>query len=212
MTTEVAVQNNNQMTTAGNTNMSPWRQFANEETRGFFAGDLLKYVKGDWFLGEAKKPIGPTEVFVANMQEIWRGWVRWQDGAVTDTVVGRIVDGFALPPRETLGDQDETKWEVEPNGVKRDPWARTVYLILRRLSTEEVVTFTSSSDGGRQAVGRLSDKFDRHLKKGGGRMPMVLLESETYEHKDWQKAGLQDRRLDLLGQRSQRSGRRYPLQ
>jgi hypothetical protein len=185
MTTEVATVQNNQMTTAGNLGMSPWRQFANEETRGFFAGDLLKFIKGDWYLGEDKTPIGPTETFTANMNEIWRGWVRWWDGAVTDTVVGRIVDGFALPPRETLGDQDEMKWEVEPSGAKRDPWARTVYLVLRRNATEELVTFTSSSDGGRQAVGRLSDRFDRQLKKSQGKMPMVLLESETYDHKTY---------------------------
>jgi hypothetical protein len=92
-----------------------------------------------------------------------------------------------VPPREQLGDQDQSRWETEANGARRDPWAKTVYLAMRDLSNDEIICFTSSSDGGRKAVLKLADRYDRFRHRFKSKMPVVTLESESYQHKTYGK-------------------------
>ena len=35
-------------------------------------------------------------------------------------------------------------WEVDDNGIKTDPWQRVVYLVMRNMENDEIVTFTST--------------------------------------------------------------------
>ena len=113
--------------------------------------------------------------------------MRWWDGNPTAHLIGRVVDRHRVPAREELGDQDESKWPIEPNGLRRDPWAKTVYLAMRDVSNDEVVCFTSSSDGGRKAVAKLADRYDRLRHRFKAKMPVVTLESESYQHKIYGK-------------------------
>jgi hypothetical protein len=168
------------------TNVSPWREAVNDEIGANF-GAFLKFTKGDWTLGEDEKPVTAEARFIASLEEYYRGWVRWWDGKPTDHLIGRVVDRHRVPAREELGDQDESKWETEPNGARRDPWAKTVYLAMRDVSNDEVVCFTSSSDGGRKAVARLADRYDRQRHRFKAKMPVVTLESESYDHKKYGK-------------------------
>lgn len=164
------------------TNVSPWREAVNDEVGANF-GTFLKFTKGDWTLGEDEKEV-PAEIrFVANLEEYYRGWVRWWDGKPTEHRIGRVVDRHRVPPREELGDLDESKWETEPSGTRRDPWAKTVYLAMRDLRSDEIVCFTSSSDGGRKAVAKLADRYDRLRGRHKPKMPVVVLETESYQHK-----------------------------
>jgi hypothetical protein len=168
------------------TNMSPWREAVNDEVGASF-GAFLKFTKGDWTLGEDAKKV-PTEArFVANMDEYYRGWVRWWDGKPTEHLIGRVVDRHRVPPREQLSDLDKTKWESEPNGARRDPWARSVYLAMRDVSNDEIICFTSSSDGGRKAVAKLADRYDKLRHRFKAKMPVVCLESEAYQHNTYGK-------------------------
>ncbi|OLB69675.1 MAG: hypothetical protein AUI16_27815 [Alphaproteobacteria bacterium 13_2_20CM_2_64_7] len=143
---------------------------------------FLKFTKGDWTLGEEAKRVPEGATFVANLEEYYRGWVRWSDGKPTDHLIGRVIDRHRVPAREELGDLDESKWETEPNGARRDPWARTSYLALRDLSNDEIVCFTSSSDGGRRAVAKLADRYDKLRHRHKAKMPVVTLQSESYQH------------------------------
>jgi hypothetical protein len=163
------------------TNVSPWREAVNDEVGANF-GTFLKFAKGDWILGEEGKKVSADARFVANMDEYYRGWVGWWGGKPTDHLIGRVVDRHHIPAREELGDTDESKWETEPSGARRDPWARTVYLVLRDGSNDEIVCFTSSSDGGRKAVAKLADRYDRLRQKHKAKFPVVSLESESYQH------------------------------
>ena len=168
------------------TNVSPWREAVNDEVGASF-GAFLKFTKGDWTLGEDDQEVPPDARFVANLEEYYRGWVRWWDGKPTDHLIGRVIDRHRVPPREELGDLDESKWETEPSGARRDPWAKTVYLAMRDMSNDEIVCFTSSSDGGRKAVARLADHYDRKRHLFKAKMPIVCLEQESYQHKVYGK-------------------------
>jgi hypothetical protein len=157
---------------------SPWREAANEEVGASF-GTLLKFVKGDWFIGEDKTEVSPTTPFVANMDEVWRGWIKWEDSKPIDHRIGRVIDHFHVPLREKLDDLDKAG--------ESDPWQRVVYLVMRNTSNDEIVTFTSTSDGGKKAVGKLCDLYDRLRHKHPSKMPIVLLESESYQHPEYGK-------------------------
>jgi hypothetical protein len=168
------------------TNVSPWREAVNDEIGANF-GTFLKFAKGDWLLGEEGKKVPADARFIANLHEYYRGWVRWWEGKPTEHLIGRVVDRFRVPPREELGDLDESKWETEPNGARRDPYARTCYLAMRDLSNEEIVCFTSSSDGGRRAVARLAERYDRLRHRHKAKFPVVRLDSEAYQHRTYGK-------------------------
>jgi hypothetical protein len=181
MSTELSSISNRSTAIAPATNVSPFREAVNDEIGANF-GAFLKFAKGDWLLGEEGKKVPVEARFVANMHEYYRGWVRWWGGKPTDHLIGRVIDRHRVPPREELGDMDESKWEVEPNGARRDPWAKTCYLALRDVSNDEICCFTSSSDGGRKAVAKLADRYDRLRHKHKAKMPVVTLGSESYQH------------------------------
>ena len=166
--------------------VSPWREAVNDEIGASF-GTFLKFGKGEWLLGEEGKPVPAQSRFVANLEEYYRGWVRWWDGRPTDHQIGRVIDRHQVPMRETLGDLDESKWETEANGARRDPWAKTVYLAMREAGNDEIICFTSSSDGCRKAVAKLADRFDRVRHRHKAKMPVVTLEAESYQHQTYGK-------------------------
>jgi hypothetical protein len=185
MTNEVATINRSTNITPA-ASVSPWREAVNDEIGANF-GTFLKFAKGDWLLGEEGKKVPADARFVANLHECYRGWVRWWGGKPTDHLIGRVVDRHRAPPREDLGEQDESKWETEPNGARRDPWAKTCYLAMRDVSNDEIVCFTSSSDGGRRAVAKLVDRYDRLRHKHKAKFPVVCLDSESYQHRTYGK-------------------------
>jgi hypothetical protein len=166
--------------------VSPWREAVNDEVGASF-GTFLKFAKGDWLLGEEGREVPAQTRFVANMEEYYRGWVRWWDGKPTDHLIGRVVDRHQVTKSEELGDLDESKWETEGNGARRDPWAKTVYLAMRDVGSDEIICFTSSSDGGRKAVAKLADRYDRQRHRNKAKMPVVTLEAESYQHQTYGK-------------------------
>jgi hypothetical protein len=186
MSNELATLNKRPTGVAVAAPVSPWREAVNDEIGANF-GMFLKFTKGDWTLGEEAKKVPEGATFVANLEEYYRGWVRWWDGKPTDHLIGRVIDRHQVHAREELGDLDESQWETEPNGARRDPWARTSYLALRNVNDNEVICFTSSSEGGRRAVAKLADYFDRHRRRNKAKMPVVRLATESYQHNTYGK-------------------------
>jgi hypothetical protein len=184
MANHIATTKPNAMTVYGE--ISPWREAANEEQGASF-GTLLKFVKGDWLIGEEQEPVAPTATFIVNMEEYWRGWIKWLDKEPVDHRIGRVVDRHRVHLREELGDLDQSRWETDANGVPRDPWQRVSYLVMRNTSNDDIVTFTSTSDGGRKAVAKLADRYDRLRRKHLGKMPVVALTQRSYPHAKYGK-------------------------
>ena len=77
--------------------------------------------------------------------------------------------------RESLGDEDKIDTE-------HDPWAPNTAMVMRTAGGD-LLTYTSLSDGGRDAVAKLSDQFDRQRLKFPGKMPVVLLGGGSYYSK-----------------------------
>ena len=180
MSTELMTARSTALAKPGET--SPWREAANEEVGANF-GTLLKFVKGDWLVGEEQNKIGPTTTLVVNMDEYWRGWIKWEDSQPVNHVIGRVVDRFRVPGRDELGDLDQSQWENDGSGLKRDPWQRVTYLVMRNAENDEIITFSATSDGGRKAAGKLADRYDRLRHKYKAKMPVVALKGDTYYNK-----------------------------
>jgi hypothetical protein len=144
-------------------------------------GKLLKFSKGDWTAGEESEPIEEGTRFVANMDELLAGWVRWKDNKPTDHVMGRIADGYQPPKRNELGDDDSDQWEVNEDGEARDPWQMTNYLLL--LDNEDnPYTFTTSSRGGLNAIGELCKHYGKQMRQHADEFPIIEIGVGSYQH------------------------------
>jgi hypothetical protein len=164
------------------TELDNFRLAAMDGMRASFLGTLLRFKKGTWLYGADGRELEPGTEAVALMGEFRRGWVRWEKSRATNHVVGKIAQGFVVPPRDSLGDTDQAHWPLGLSGKREDPWQLTLYAPLKSLDGEDIYTFATSSDGGNQAVYKLVERYAWLGRKHPGEFPIVTLDSETYEH------------------------------
>src|SRR5262249_29154693 len=81
-------------------------QVAQEQTG---LGRLLKFNKGKYFVGDDEIPI--NREMIAHVVSFARGWVKFADNKVVQQEIGKVAEGYKQPPRNDMGDLDETKWE-----------------------------------------------------------------------------------------------------
>jgi hypothetical protein len=146
---------------------------------------LLKFSKGDWTAGEYNDVVPEGSEFIANMDEMLVGWVRWQDNKPTDHVMGKVSEGYQKPRREALGDNDQSLWEIDDRGEARDPWQTTNYLLLMGTGPKDngqLYTFTTSSRGGINQLGELCMKYGKALRQHEEEYPIVKIGSGSYAH------------------------------
>jgi hypothetical protein len=74
---------------------NPWLEAADEAGSGF--GKILKFVKGDWQVGDDNVPEG-TE-FIVYIDEVARGYVKFADKKVVERHIVKVRDGKP-PSRE----------------------------------------------------------------------------------------------------------------
>jgi hypothetical protein len=141
---------------------------------------LLKFVKGKFYTGDDEVPIGRE--YVAHVNQLNHGWVKFSDNKVADQRIGAVAKGFVCVPREELGDTDTASWEKDGTGTPRDPWTRQYYLPLEDVESGELLTFVTGSQGGNTAVGRLASQFVRNSRNG---LPIVRLNATSYKHKSF---------------------------
>jgi len=144
-------------------NENPWLEAASEANNDI--GRLLKCVKGEWMVGDDVLP--ENVEYVAHVDQIVRGWVRFEDGKVIDRAIGKIADGYKPPQREELPDNDPESWtEKDANGEPRDPWVAQWFLPLIALETGDFVTFVTGSKGGIAAIATLCRIYGRKHRDG----------------------------------------------
>ena len=159
---------------------NPWLEAAAEAGNPF--GKLLKFVKGVWMIGDDE--IAANSEYVAHVDQLARGWVRFEGGAVTDLKIGKVADGIKLPTREELPDNDPKKWkEEDADGNPRDPWVKQWYLPLIGAESGDFVTFVSGSNGGNNAVANLCRVYGHSAR--AGLLPIVALKTTSYKHKKY---------------------------
>jgi hypothetical protein len=190
MTTEITTRNNEP---------SPWKAFAAESTSSAIAGELLRFTKGRFVCGEEKRTVPVGTEFVVNMTELWTGWQRWFNGNLVEHRISRVIDREPRILRDELGHMDESAWETGPDGQPKDPWSQVQRLVMREANGKRrLVTFTTSSWGGRVALGKLCQDFDAERDEHpGGAYPVVQLGVFLQRHKQFGE--IPQPRFDVVG-------------
>jgi hypothetical protein len=160
--------------------LSPGAKFAADEGGG--RGQLMKFVQGEFKAGDERVPLGTR--FVAHLPGAQRGWLKFNgEGEPPTQIIGKITDGYELLPREELDSNDEAQWPTGLDGKPRDPWQRVVYLPMIRVGEGPdegaVLTFSTMSDTGRQAVSNLYNRFETLSWKYRGQLPIVEIGCKT---------------------------------
>lgn len=164
-------------------------------SRVSFLGTLLLFKKGVWQAGESKEELAEGTRAVALMNEARHGWVFWRDKKpiYQPNKIGKLCNGFELPDRDTIGHLDKSTWPIDvDSGKRKDPWQHTIFLPMQLLDDEiflddEILTFTSSSEGGLSAFYYLSKRYAWLGRKHVGQYPVIELGVETYPHKKYGK-------------------------
>ena len=177
MTNEIAIRSE--------TNLAGLATFAQDNDAVMMAGDPLFFKKGLWFKGDSE--FDPTgRCFLANYQEAYTGWTRWADKRPVDQRLIRCSDYRMKEPREALGFTDKNTWETNDRGIPQDPWQPSDRMVLRTTdSAEDLLTFITSSVGGRNAIAKLLGKVAKSPNAAQGKMPVVQLEVGSYDHADF---------------------------
>ena len=144
-----------------------------------FDGDFvsLNGETGEWRAGKAKTVVNGRQL-VADVHDRFAGWQKRQDKKFTYCGHGFVRDGHQPPAREKLDERDEARW---PGG--KDPWQLCHYLPMFDPETREQFVFTTTSDGGKDALADLQDAYADHNE---GRAldacewPIVELAGESY--------------------------------
>lgn len=171
----------NEMTTLGDGAMAYLSKFG-EGMRGTF----LKFSKEGKFIKTMDAEIVPegTEC-VCVYDQTQAGWIKFHGkGVDPERKMGPIFAGYVPPPREELGDQDDTLWEIGLNGKPQDPWQHQMLLPLQDTKTGELYVFATSSQTGRRAVNALLYSCQGMLKKDPKNYPVVKLTAASFKHKD----------------------------
>jgi hypothetical protein len=153
-----------------------WLEAAAEAGSEF--GKLLKFNKGEWLIGEDTVSEG-TE-YIAFIDEVARGLVKFENGSVTDRQIVKVRDGKPLP-REALGDNDPSQWEVGDDGKPRDPYVFQWLLPMSPVEAEgDLTVYATASKGGIGAIGLLCKVYGRSQRNG--LLPIVALKTASYKH------------------------------
>lgn len=133
---------------------------------------LLKFKKGDYFIGEQLIPLGSE--YLAHTKAWTKSWIKFLDGAVTERKLYRVALGEKPAPREDLDARDENEWPEGLDGEPADPWVFQ-YLLPLENENGEVIVFATSSVGGKRAIADLCDQYAKRTKKAGCGQPIIKL-------------------------------------
>jgi hypothetical protein len=172
------------------------------------AGRLIKFDKtGHFVTSDDGAEIDPDRDFVAMCDETQIGWIKFSgDDAPPLRNVGLLYDGFAMPPRESLGDDDPEAWSLGLSGLPEDPWLHQINLVLEDRELHELFTFSTTSKTGRRAVGNLLRHFDRMSRHGAAdAYPIVRLRPGGFQHRDDRIGFVPTPSFAIVGQAPKRS-------
>ena len=128
--------------------------------------------------------------------------------------MGLLFDGYEMPPREVLGDLDQTPVGQGMDNQPQDPWQHQQMLSsCRTPRRSEMFTFTTSSKTGRRAVGNLlrhyrADAEDEPERAAGDPARQGRVQAQGLSRWLRQYAGLRRRRPAAARQRCRSPTRR----
>jgi hypothetical protein len=153
---------------------------------GVDVGRMVKFTKdGKFVTTDDNAEISEEMDFIALADQTLVGWIKFNgQGEAPTREMGLLYDGYEMPPRDSLGDIDKSRWEIGLNGQPQDPWQHHVYLVLQSVGTSELFTYVTSSITGRRAIGNLLRHYDRMVKTHPHMYPIVRLKVGGFQHRD----------------------------
>jgi hypothetical protein len=124
---------------------------------------LLKFKKGEYFIGEVSVPLGTK--YVAHAVGWTKCWIKFVDGEVAERKTYRVALGEKPPERDELDDNNEADWPLGLDDRPADPWVYQYLLPLEDPSSSEVIIFVTASFGGRRAIAELCDAYAKRTKR-----------------------------------------------
>jgi hypothetical protein len=184
MTTNSLVKANGNNVPAMLDNRDLVQSYLDEVAPATIVGKMIKFNgKTSKFIAD-DEDIAEEATFFALCDQTMIGWVKFNEDAPPDRVMGVLYDGFRMPRREELGDTDPDLWATGLDGKPADPWQHHQYLVLQNTETSELFTFVTSSSTGHRAVGNLLHHFNRMLRTNANELPVVKLKTGGFNHKD----------------------------
>ena len=113
------------------------------------------------------------------------GWIGWLNRRPVYKLIGRPVDGFIMPMRERLPDRDKSRWPMDKDGKRSDVWQPNFQFVMKDLTADELVVWTTTSWYGRKEIGLLLDRYAREVKQHPGLMPVVTLSAHDEVSSDY---------------------------
>jgi hypothetical protein len=159
-------------------------QYLNDIARDF--GRPLKFSKdGVWVTADDDAPVSETATFIVLANQTRIGWIKFNGEGRTPTLeAGLLYEGYRMPPREEMGNLDQSTWEIGLDGKPADPWLHQVDLVLQNQETAEMFHFAARSKTARRAVGVLLRHYDRITRAYPGDLPLVNLKVGGYQHSE----------------------------
>jgi hypothetical protein len=168
------------------TNQDYRSRYLDEIAPASVVGRMIKFNKeGKFCTSDDGAELPEDAEFIVLADQTLCGWVKFNGiGEPPDRVMGLLYDGFEVPPRESLGDDDPKEWDLGLDNQPSDPWQSHLYIVLQKTDTAELFTFVTSSKTGRRAAGNLLRHFDRMQRTNPGEFPVVRLRTGGFEHRD----------------------------
>jgi hypothetical protein len=190
-----------------NDQRDPVQQYLDEVAPASIVGRMIKFSKdGRFVTHDDGEPIAEDAEFVALCDQTLVGWIKFNgDGEPPDRIMGLLYDGFQMPPRESLGDLDQSKWPIGLDNMPADPLQHQMYLVLQNVTTMEMSTFVTSSKTGRRAVGNLLKHYNRTKKTHPDDVPVVRLRVGGFPHPDERIGWVNTPVFVVVGRRSRDS-------
>jgi len=144
---------------------------------------ILKFAKGDWLQGISNEDVDPKSKWMVDPYSFEHGYIAWGGGKPVDEVMVSMLSALPDP-----GPAPEESLAPDKDGKKGKGWQRQSGLRLKCVEGPEkgmVCRFTTSSEGGRRAVKKLSDSIVEQLGVDSINFcPIICLEVDSYLHKD----------------------------
>jgi hypothetical protein len=147
-----------------------------------FNGKDAKYV----LINGDPMPLKDGDTFVFLADQIWGGWIKFHRDEITPPtrIQGLLTDGFRLPPRDTLGDTDPSKWEIGLSGQPEDVWKHQIIILLQKCGADELYSFIATNPTSRGAVTDLINHTQRRKRSGKDDYPIVRLTTSSFERRE----------------------------
>jgi hypothetical protein len=167
---------------------NPWIDVSSELDK-FVGAPFVRFSKqGEFEISETETIPAGTRC-TAHVDEVMFGWRKWLDNKLVETRMGRVADRYVPAQRRDLGDTDESDWEIQDSGDRRDPWQFCASLPLTRQDTGESYLFSVSSKGGIRCINGLTRTYGSRVRAKGDAagLPIVELRPDSYKHKQYGK-------------------------